>query len=345
MWKSLTGLTFLAIAAGCSSSGGDGAITGAGATFPYPLYTKWIAEYSQVAPGVAINYQSIGSGGGIRQVTERTVDFGATDAPMTDEQLAKARDMLHIPTCIGAVAIAYNLQGVGPGLKLRPDTIAGIFLGQIQKWDDPKITADNPGEKLPSAPIATVHRSDGSGTTKLFLDYLSRVSPAWEKGPGTGTSIAWPSGIGAKGNEGVAAQIKSQPASIGYVEIAYAVQNKMSVAQIRNRAGQFVTPTLESTTAAARGIGAKLPEDLRVSLVDADGEDAYPIAGFTFILLRSRQTEPERGRALVGFLTWALQEGQSFAADLHYAPLPAEVAEKAIQRLAKVQGPDNKPLL
>jgi phosphate transport system substrate-binding protein len=348
MWKSLAGLAVVAIAAGCSSGGGGGggvALTGAGATFPYPLYTKWVAEYSKVTPGVAINYQSIGSGGGIRQVTERTVDFGASDAPMTDEQLAKARDVLHIPTCLGAVVLAYNIEGVGTGMRLGPDAVAGIFLGEIKQWDDPRIKADNPDTPLPSKSISTVHRSDGSGTTKIFLDYLSAVSPAWAKGPGSGTSVSWPGGLGAKGNEGVAGQIKSQPSTIGYVELAYAAQNNMPMALLKNRAGKFVAPTLESTTAAARGVAAKMPEDLRVSIVDAEGEDAYPIAGLTYILLRSKQHDPERGKALVGFLTWALEDGQKLASALHYGTLPPEVAGKARSRLQTVTGPDNKPLL
>lgn len=347
MRKSFALLACFAVAAGCSSGGGGGsggAITGAGATFPYPLYTKWVSEYAKVTPGVAINYQAIGSGGGIRQITERTVDFGASDAPMSDEQLAKAPDMLHIPTCLGAVVLAYNVEGVGPGLKLGPDAVAGIFLGDVKQWDDPKIKADNPDLPLPAKPISTVHRSDGSGTTKIFLDYLSVVSPAWAKGPGSGTSVSWPGGLGAKGNEGVAAQIKSQPNTVGYVELAYAAQNGMPVVSLRNKAGKFVGPTLESTTAAARGVAGKMPDDLRVSIVDAEGEDAYPIAGFTYILLRSKQQDPVKGKALAGFLSWALGDGQKLAADLHYAKLPPEVVEKAQKRLATVTGPDEKPL-
>lgn len=340
----LIGLT---LAAGCSSGGGRGgvALTGAGATFPYPLYTKWVSEYARVAPGVAINYQSIGSGGGIRQITERTVDFGASDAPMTDEQLAKAGGVLHIPTCVGAVVLAYNVEGVGPGLKLGPEAVAGIFLGEVKRWDDPKIKADNPDMALPERPIVTIHRSDGSGTTKIFLDYLSAVSPAWAKGPGSGTSVSWPGGLGAKGNEGVAGQIQSQPNSIGYVELAYATQNGMPMATLKNKAGKLVAPSLESTTAAARGAAARMPEDLRVSIVDAEGEDAYPIAGFTFILLRSKQQDAARGKALAGFLSWALSDGQKLTADLHYASLPAEVVEKAKERLSTVTGPDGAPLL
>lgn len=346
MWKPLAALAGLALVAGCSSGGGGGsvALTGAGATFPYPLYTKWISEYAKVTPGIAINYQSIGSGGGIRQVTEGTVDFGASDAPMSDEQLLKAKDVLHIPTCLGAVVLAYNVEGVGPGLKLGPEAVAGIFLGEVKQWDDPKIKADNPDVPLPAKPISTIHRSDGSGTTKIFLDYLSAVSPAWAKGPGSGTSVAWPGGLGAKGNEGVAGQLKSQPNTLGYIELAYAMQTGMPMVTLRNDAGKFVAPTLDSTTAAARGASAKMPEDLRISIVNAGGEDAYPIAGFTYVLLHARQRDAEKGKALVGFLSWALGDGQKLAAALHYAALPAEVAEKAKSRLATVTGPDDKPL-
>ncbi|MEZ4295456.1 MAG: phosphate ABC transporter substrate-binding protein PstS [Polyangiaceae bacterium] len=351
MWKAVLASLSLLLALGCSSGGGgapDGgraiALTGAGATFPYPLYTKWIAEYAKTHPGVAINYQSIGSGGGIRQLTERTVDFGASDAPMTDEQMAKSGPVVHIPTCVGAVVLAYNVEGAGPGLKLSPGAVAGIFLGEIKAWNDPRIQADNPGAPLPDKPIATVHRSDGSGTTKIFLDYLSRVSPAWASGPGSGTSVSWPGGLGAKGNEGVAGLIKSQPGSIGYVELAYAVQNGMTTASLKNRSGRFVAPTLASTTAAAHGAAASIPADLRVSIVDAEGEDAYPIAGLTYVLLRQQQDSPEKGKALVGFLRWALTSGQPLTEPLHYAPLPPEIVEEARKRLDTVTGPDKKPL-
>jgi phosphate transport system substrate-binding protein len=330
---------------GPAPAGGNVALTGAGATFPFPLYTKWIAEYAKKNPGVAINYQSIGSGGGIRQITEKTVDFGASDAPMSDEQLDKAKGMVHVPTCLGAVGVAYNIEGVSTGLKLTPDTLSGIFLGEIKQWDDPKLKADNPDAKLPAKPIATVHRSDGSGTTKIFLDYLSAVSPAWAKGPGSGTSVSWPTGLGAKGNEGVSGQIKSQPDSIGYIELAYAMQNNMPMATLKNKAGKFVAPTLESITAAARGAAAKIPEDLRVSIVNADGDDAYPISGFTYILLYGKQPDAAKGKALAGFLSWALTDGQQLTNALHYAPLPAEVVEKARKRLSTVTGPDDKPLL
>ena len=356
MWKALVGLFGMLLVAGCSGGGGAGSgsgsgasggnvsLTGAGATFPYPLYTKWVAEYAKTTPGVAINYQSIGSGGGIRQITEKTVDFGASDAPMSDEQISKAQGIVHIPTCLGAVVLAYNIEGVTTGLKLTPDTVAGIFLGDIKQWDDPKLKADNPDVNLPAKPIATVHRSDGSGTTKIFVDYLTAVSPAWAKGPGSGASVSWPGGLGAKGNEGVSGQVKGQPNSIGYIELAYAMQNKMTMASVKNKAGKFVAPALASITAAAKGASAKMPDDLRISIVDAEGDEAYPISGFTYILLYGKQPNAAKGKALAGFLAWALDEGQKLTSPLDYAPLPVEIVEKAKKKLAGVTGPDDKPL-
>ncbi len=315
-------------------------VTGAGATFPFPLYTKWIAEFGKRAPDVKVDYQSIGSGGGIRQITERTVDFGASDAPMTDEQLAKAAGVVHVPTCLGAVVVTYHVDGVPSGLRLGPDAISGIFLGTVKTWDDAAIAKENPGVKLPAKAIASVHRSDGSGTTRIFVDYLSAVSPAWKTGPGSGTSVSWPGGLGAKGNEGVSATVASTPGAVGYVELAYAVQNKLPFASIRNKAGQFVAPSVESTTAAAAGSAARMPDDLRVSIVDAEGDGAYPIAGFTYVLLHAQQKDARKGKALVDFLGWALSDGQKLAGDLHYAALPAAVAEKARRKVAAVTGPD-----
>lgn len=328
-----------------TGAGGEISLTGAGATFPYPLYTKWISEFQKTNPKVKINYQSIGSGGGIRQITERTVDFGASDAPMTDEQLAKAPGLMHLPTCIGAVVLTYNLEGVPTGLKLTPEAAAHIFLGKIKKWNDPAIQNENPDVKLPNKDIATVHRSDGSGTTKIFVDYLSAVSPEWKSGPGTGTSVSWPGGLGAKGNDGVAALIASTPNSIGYIELAYATQNKLTYASLKNRSGKFVSPSLESTTAAGAGAAAKMPDDLRVSLVDAEGDDAYPIAGFTYILAYEEQKDAAKGKALADFLKWAVRDGQQLTTGLHYAPLPSAVVEKVEKKLAALSGPDGKPLL
>lgn len=313
-------------------AGGQGqaiSLTGAGATFPYPLYSRWFDVYEKQS-GVRINYQSIGSGGGIRQLLERTVDFGASDAPMTDEQLAAAAGkILHIPTVLGAVVVSYHLPGVEAGLRLRPGVLAGIFLGEITRWNDPRVAQDNPGLKLPDMAIAVVHRSDGSGTTAIFTDYLSAVSPAWRQRVGKGTSVNWPVGLGGKGNEGLTGQVKQTPGALGYMELAYAVQNRLPYAALLNRAGRFVEPTLESTTAAAASAAASLPDDLRVSIVDPPGEQSYPIAGFTYLLVYQEQADRAKGRALADFLWWALHEGQGYAKDLLYAPLPAEVVQKA----------------
>jgi phosphate transport system substrate-binding protein len=323
---------------------GDGSLTGAGATFPYPLYTKWISEFSKTQPGLKINYQSIGSGGGIRQITERTVDFGASDAPMSDEQLAKAPGILHIPTCLGAVVLTYNLEGVPSGLKVTPDAVAGIFLGTVKEWTDPLIAKENPGTKLPKKAIVSVHRSDGSGTTRIFTDWLTATSADWKKGPGAGMSVSFPSGLGAKGNEGVAGQVSSTPGAVGYVELVYAVQNKLSYASVKNAAGAFVTPSPASITHAGAGAAPNMPEDMRGSAVNPQGEGAYPIAGFTYILLYSKQTDAARGKALVDFLSWAIHEGQAFAEPLSYAALPASLVPKIDAKLAAVSGPDGKPV-
>ncbi len=311
-------------------------LTGAGATFPYPLYSKWFDVYEKQT-GVRINYQSIGSGGGIQQITQRTVDFGASDAPMSDEQLAAAPGkLLHIPTVIGAVVITYNLPGIDKGLRLTPATLAGIYLGDITRWNDPAIARDNPGLKLPDTAIAVVHRSDGSGTTNIFTDYLSTVSPAWKQRVGKGTSVNWPVGLGGKGSEGVTGQVKQTPGAIGYVELAYAAQNQLPYASVQNQAGRFIEPTLESTTAAAAGAAQAMPADLRVSIVNAPGEQSYPIAGFTYLLVYQEQSDQAKGAALVDFLWWALHDGQQYAKDLFYAPLPAEVVQKAAAQVSSI---------
>jgi phosphate transport system substrate-binding protein len=366
MTRTLFALSILALAAGCSKSdggageaplpgskkadapsaaGGTVTLTGAGATFPYPLYTRWIADYTKLIPGLQINYQSIGSGGGIRQITERTVDFGATDSPMSEEQLAKAPGMLHIPTCLGAVVLIYNLDGVKSGLKITPEAATGIFLGKIKDWDDPLIAKENADVKLPHKAIASVHRSDGSGTTKIFVDYLTAVSPDWKAGPGSGTSVSWPSGLGAKGNEGISGQVASTPGAIGYVELVYAAQNKLSYASMKNAAGKFVMPTLESVTAAGASALAKMPEDLRVSIVNAEGDAAYPISGFTYMLLFKEQKDAVKGKALTSFLAWSLHDGQKLTQALNYAPLPDELVKKADAKLHLVTGPDGKAFL
>ena len=330
-----------------SQSSSPGAVakelTGAGATFPYPLYSKWFDVYNQKT-GVKINYQSVGSGAGIQQLTQRTVDFGASDAPMTDEQLKAAPgEVLHIPTVIGAVVITYNLAGVDKGLKLTPEALSGIYLGTIKKWNDPKIASENPNLKLPDADVAVVHRSDGSGTTNIFTDYLSSVSPDWKSKVGKSTSVNWPVGLGAKGNEGVAGQVKQVPGAIGYVELAYAVQNKLPYAYMKNQAGQFVEPTLDSTTAAAAGAASNMPADLRVSIVNAAGEKAYPIAGFTYILVYKEQQDASKGKAVADFLWWGVHEGEQYATDLLYAPLPKEVVARDEAKIKSISF-QGKPL-
>ncbi|MBI2430052.1 MAG: phosphate ABC transporter substrate-binding protein PstS [Ignavibacteriales bacterium] len=316
-------------------------LNGAGATFPYVIYSKWFDEY-QKKTGVQFNYQSIGSGGGIKQVIEGTVDFGATDGPMTDTQLAEAKtkqgtDVLHIPTVMGAVVATYNVPGIGADLKLTPDALAEIFLGKITKWNDAKIADANKGKNLPDKSIVVVHRSDGSGTTYIFVDYLSKVSAEWQSKVGVGTSVKWPVGLGGKGNEGVAGQVKQIEGSIGYVELAYAVKNNLSYASIRNKAGNFIAPSLESVTAAAMNEADKMPEDLRVSITDAAGKNSYPIGGFTWLLIYKDQKNEEKAKALVNFLKWAFKEGEAFAPSLYYAPLPKEVIKLNEKKIASMR--------
>jgi phosphate transport system substrate-binding protein len=314
-------------------------LTGAGATFPYPLYSKWFADYAR-RTGVKINYQSIGSGGGIRQLIDQTVDFGASDGPMSDDELAKAKGgpVLHFPTVIGAVALTYNLPGVGQPLKLSGDVIADVYRGRITKWNDARIAALNSGVALPSRDILVVHRSDGSGTTYIFTDYLSSVSPAWRQAPGKGKEVQWPVGLGAKGNEGVAGQVKQTPGAIGYVELAYAKQNKLPVAAVRNAAGHFVTPSVESATAAAAGTLADLPAntDYRVSIVNAAGADAYPISSFTWLLVYQSPKDAAKARKLVDFMRWMYAEGEQSAAALDYAPLPRALRQRLTDRLGTI---------
>jgi len=322
-----------------TASGGGVDLTGAGATFPTPLYSKWFSDYA-ARTGVKINYQSIGSGGGVRQISEGTVDFGASDGPMTDEEMARAKGgpILHIPTVMGADVMAYNLEGLSSPLKLTGQVIADIYLGKIKKWNDARIAALNSGVTLPNQDILVVHRSDGSGTTYIFTDYLSAVSPAWASGPGRGKEVRWPTGLGAKGNEGVAGQVKQTPGAIGYTELAYAKQNRLAYAAVQNAAGEFVMPTIESITAAAAGIIEKLPEntDYRVSIVNAPGAGAYPISSFTWILIYQNQPDPDKGRKLVDFLRWALREGDASAAALDYAPLPSQLDTRLERRLQTV---------
>ena len=310
-------------------------INGAGATFPYPIYSKWFDEYAKVDPSVRFNYQSIGSGGGQKQILAQTVDFGASDGPMSDDNLAKAPGkILHIPTVAGADAVAYNVPG-NPELKLDGDTIAGIFLGQIKKWNDPKLAALNPGANLPDQEIVVVHRSDGSGTTFIFTDYLSKVSPEWKEKVGTNTSVNWPTGLGGKGNEGVAGQIKQTPGALGYVELIYAIQNKMPYATVKNASGNFVKPSVESVTAAMAT--AQIPDDFRFSMTNAPGADSYSIAGATWLLVYQQQKDATKGKKLVEFLKWALSKGEDMAKQLDYAPLPAAVRERVLKRVEEIK--------
>jgi phosphate transport system substrate-binding protein len=318
-------------------------LTGAGATFPYPIYSKWFADYAQNT-GVKINYQSIGSGGGIRQLSEQTVDFGASDGPMSDQELAAAKGgpVLHFPTVMGAVVITYNVPGVVRSLNLSGDVIADIFAGKITKWNDARIVAQNRGVALPNSDILVVHRSDGSGTTYIFSDYLSAVSPTWSSSLGKGKEIKWPVGLGGKGNEGVAGQVKQTPGSIGYVELAYAKQNALPYANVRNAAGRFVTPSIGSVTAAAASM--KLPKntDYRVSIANAPGKDSYPISSMTWLLVYQNQTDKVKGTKLVDFLRWAYKNGEKSAASLDYAPLPSTMVAQLQNRLKTIRIADSR---
>lgn len=310
-------------------------INGAGATFPYPIYSKWFNEYAKVDPSVRFNYQSIGSGGGQKQIMAETVDFGASDGPMSDENLAKTPGkLLHIPTVAGADVVSYNLPG-GPKLRFDGPTVAAIFLGKIRKWSDPAITAQNPGISIPDQDILVVHRSDGSGTTYIFTDYLSSVSSEWKEKVGKGTSVNWPVGLGGKGNEGVSGQVKQSPGSIGYIELAYAKQNKLPYAEIKNSSGNYVAASIESVTAALAT--AVIPDDFRFSMVNPPGAEAYPISGTTWLLVYAQQKDAAKGRKLVEFLKWAYNEGEKMAASLDYAPLPENVQARVLKRIDEIK--------
>ena len=347
----LAALTLLAVA--CAKDGGNNSgtasstasragsvdLTGAGATFPYPLYSKWFSDYASQT-GVKINYQSIGSGGGIRQLSEQTVDFGASDSPMIDDEMSKAKGgpVLHIPTVLGAVVVTYNVPGLRAPINLTASAIADIFSGRITKWSDTRITSLNRGLSLPSADILVVHRSDGSGTTYIFTDYLSKAVPTWNASVGKGKEVKWPVGLGAKGNEGVAGQVKQTPGAIGYVELAYAKQNKLPFAAIINKAGKPIVASVEAVTAAAAGVASTLPAntDYRISVVDAPGPESYPISSFTWILVYQRPNDGAKAKKLVDFLNWALTSGESEASALDYAPLPSEMATKVRDRLKTI---------
>jgi phosphate transport system substrate-binding protein len=317
-------------------------ITGAGATFPYPIYSKWFDEYQKKNPSIEINYQSIGSGGGIRQVTEGTVDFGASDGPMNDEQLKAFQDkhgfgILHFPTVLGADVPTYNIPGVSAALNFTPEALAGIFLGKITKWNDPAIAGPNKGVNLPGSDIVVVHRSEGSGTTYIWTDYLSKVSEEWKNKVGKGASVNWPVGLGGKGNEGVTGQIKNAPNSIGYVELIYAVSNKIPYGNVKNASGVFVKADLASVSAAASAAAKTMPEDFRVSITDPPGKTAYPIASFTWLLIPEKFTDAAKRDAIKGFVKWMLKDGQNYTEQLSYAKLPKEVVAKEEKALAKVQ--------
>ena len=333
--KSIVVLSALAVTAIAGQASAETLINGAGATFPYPLYSKWFSEYAKIDPSVKFNYQSIGSGGGIKQITAQTVDFGASDKFLTDADLAKAPGkLLHIPTVMGAVVVTYNLPGIGKGLKLTPDVLTDIYFGKITKWNDPRIASVNKGINLPNSPIVVVHRSDGSGTTAIFTDYLSSVSADWKSKVGMGASVNWPVGLGGKGNEGVAGQVKNIKYSIGYVELAYAHENKLPYASMKNSSGSFVEPSIKSTSAAAAGAAKNMPADFRISLVNQPGKGAYPIVGFTWLLVYQQQKDPVKGKKLVEFLNWELKKGQKMASAILYAPLPDNVA-KMVEKTVK----------
>jgi len=317
-------------------------INGAGATFPYPMYSKWFDEYHKKNASIQINYQSIGSGGGIKQVTEGTVDFGASDGPMNDEQLKTYQDkhgfaILHFPTVLGADVPSYNIAGVTGELNFTPEAISGIFLGKITKWNDPAIASANKGVKLPGDDIVVVHRSDGSGTTYIWTDYLSKVSDEWKNKVGKGTSVNWPKGLGGKGNEGVAGLVKQTPNSFGYIELIYAIQNKMPYGRVRNSSGAFVKADLAGVTAAASGAAKDMPDDFRVSITNAPGKTAYPISSFTWLLIPSKFSDASKRDAIKGFVSWMLADGQNYAEALSYAKLPKEVVAKEKNALANVQ--------
>jgi phosphate transport system substrate-binding protein len=320
---------------------GQTTLNGAGATFPYPMYSKWFSEYHKLHSDIQINYQSIGSGGGIRQVTEGTVDFGASDMPMTDGQLAEAQTkrktkILNIPSVLGAVVPAYNIPGVSGEVKFTPDALAGIFLGKITKWNDKAITGANSGVNFPDKDIIVVHRSDGSGTTFIWTDYLSKVSPEWKSRVGSNTSVSWPIGLGGKGNEGVAGSIRQLQGSIGYVELIYAVQNNITYGSVRNAAGNFLKASLDGVTAAAAS-APKMPADFRVSITNAPGKDAYPISSFTWLLIPAQSKDPAKGKILADFLNWMSTDGQKMTAALSYAPLPESVVQKEKDAIKQIK--------
>src|SRR5262249_5628241 len=337
-WALTTGLLILTlVVGGAATTVAAILINGAGATFPYPMYSKWFDVYAKENPGVQFNYQSIGSGGGIRMFDNKTVDFGASDAPMSDEQIKDVNgQVLHFPTVLGAVVVAYNIPGFKGQLKLTGPVLSSIFFGKISKWNDDAIAKLNPGLSLPAMDIQVCHRSDGSGTSYIFTDYLSKVSPTWANEVGKSSSVKWPVGLGGKGNEGVTALIQQTPGAIGYVELIYALSNRIPFAQLMNREGNWVTPSLQSVTAAAASVATKMPKDFRVSITDAPGAEAYPISSFTYLLVYPKYPDPQKGEQIKKFINWALHDGQKYAPALNYAPLPASVVALEEQQLATI---------
>ncbi len=336
--RKLVAIAACALALGAGAAAQTVLINGAGATFPYPIYSKWFSEYNKLHPNVQINYQSIGSGGGIRQVTNQTVFFGATDGPMTnDQQLAAPGKLLHFPTVLGAVVPVYNIPGVTAELKFTGPVLVDIFLGKITKWNDPAIAKLNPGVNLPVADVTVVHRSDGSGTTYIWVDYLAKVSEEWKTKVGVATAVNWPTGVGGKGNEGVAGLVTQTPGSIGYVELIYALQNKISYGSVQNMAGEFVRATVQSVTLAAAAAAGKMPPDFRVSITNAEGKGVYPVSSFTWLLLYESPKDKVQSKTMVDFVKWALTDGQKFCAELGYAPLPEAVVKLEMAALAKIK--------
>jgi phosphate transport system substrate-binding protein len=326
-----------ALVACVASQGLAQKLNAAGATFPYPIYSKWFSEFSSQHPGIEINYQSIGSGGGIRQVTAGTVDFGASDGPMSNEQLAQSKiKIVHIPTVLGAVVPIYNLPGVNTELRFAPNVLADIYLGKITVWNDPRILKDNPGVNLPASRINVIHRSDGSGTSYIFTDYLTKVSPDWKNSVGRNTAVPWPIGIGAKGNEGIAGMVRQLPGALGYVELIYALQNKIPFGYVRNAAGNWVKASVEGVTEAAASV-KDMPADFRVSITDAPGKNAYPISSFTWLLIPDPSQDPTKGKIIKEFLNWMLDKGESETTSLYYAPLPQSVSTKVRATVAQLK--------
>ena len=328
----------LALGTVAVAEGGQVLLNAAGATFPYPIYSKWFDQYHQAHPNVQINYQSIGSGGGIRQLLDKTVDFGASDGPMSDDQLKTATvPILHFPTVLGAAIPSYNVAGVQGELNFTPEALSGIFLGKITKWNDPAIASANPGVKLPGEDIVVVHRSDGSGTSYIWTDYLSKVSPEWQQKVGKATSVNWPVGLGGKGNEGVSALIQQTPSSLGYIELIYAIQNHLPYGKVKNSAGAFVKADLASVSAAAAAASKSMPDDFRVSITNPEGKEAYPIASFTWLLIPAKFTDTAKRDVVKDFLKWMMTDGQSACEALSYAKLPKEVVAKEMKAIAQIQ--------